>query len=248
LAGTTGLPFEIAGVQELGQTPDARMIDGKTLTWVREDAANRPMIDWRVPVPSRPQQEVQYRDAIILDSNNEFAAVQNLTDQPLTVAANRQAFTELLVQATTAVDSDADGLPDGWESDVFGDLAAGPETACPSGVPALLAYAFGQDPQLLSAGDAPLRAVEVVPGPGGLHLSLTFRARLGLEGGQLHYAPAASSDGQSWSTDPVGWVEVGRIDPYDGSGCELVTVRTAEPVPVGGGAVRLARVEISPQR
>jgi hypothetical protein len=248
LTGTTSLPFEVAGVQEFGQAPDQRMVEGKTLTWVREDAGNRPTTDWRVPVPSRPQQEVQYRDAIILDENNEFAAVQNLTDLPLTIAANRAAFTALLQQVAASDDGDADGLPDGWEADVFGDLAAGPDTACPSGAPALLAYAFGQDPQRLTAGDAAVQSVGVAPGPGGFHLALTFRARLGLAGGELAYAPAVSSDGQSWSADPAGWVEVGRTDPYDGTGCELVTVRTAEPVPAGGGAVRLARVEVSPHR
>jgi hypothetical protein len=224
------------------------MVEGKTLTWVREDAGNRPTIDWRVPVPSRPQQQVEYRDAIILDEHNEFAAVQNLTDLPLTVAANRAAFTALLQQAAAAEDGDADGLPDGWEADVFGDLAAGSDTACPSGAPALLAYAFGQDPRQLTEADAPLRAVEVVPGPGGVHLAFTFRARLGLVGGQLAYAPALSADGQTWSANPGGWVELGRTDPYDGSGCELVTLRSAEPVPAGGGAVRLARVEVSPHR
>ena len=89
LKNNTDLPIVFTGIHLFQAATNSAMYDGKSLSWVRETAAIRPWQSWRVPLSSRPAQEIRWRDVIILDENNVFFAVQNLTDTPITVPANR---------------------------------------------------------------------------------------------------------------------------------------------------------------
>ena len=62
--------------------------------------------------------------------------------------------------------------------------------------------------------------------------TITFRARLGASGG-LVYTVEFSEDLISWSSAPKDVIEVGRLNPYDGTGTEIVTYRAQVTIPQG---------------
>lgn len=236
----TDLPVRVIGVHDLGQSFNERMFTGRTSSWLREDADNRPWRTWRVPVVSRPGQEVRWRDVIILDENNEFVAVQNLTEETLSSGPNRDKLKSVLFAAATITDTDIDGIPDRWEFRQFGGIETGAGTRLSTGQTALLAYAMSQPPSdYRSERDV---RVALVEDGGGRFLQLRFRRRLGGEGRRLLYEPQVSNDGVEWSGGELIWNEESAVNPWDGSGTEVVTVRT--PAPAGAGAVLLARLRV----
>jgi hypothetical protein len=229
LRDQTDLPVEIIGIHDLGQTTSATMYTGRQLSWVRENAQFRPWQTWRVPVASRPAQQIVWRDLVILDENNEFYAVQSLTDESLTVPANRQALTNVLKAAASITDVDIDGLPDKWEIATYGSIEAEPDQLTPQGQPNLLAYAFGYP----TTGSAELLdpKFEIVIADGKPCLQWRFRRRLGLAGRDLiEYRPERAADLRAW--DDAGWTEASRFNPWDGSGTEIVELRS----PIGAGS------------
>ncbi len=244
LKGTTDLPVVISGIHLLGASQNTSMFTGKKLSWMRETATFRPWQNWRVPISSRPGQEIRWRDIVILDENNKFIAVQNLTDNPITDPANYTRLRNTLIAASSIADSDVDGIPDRWELD----QTAGPSTPgslipigtqipTPSGVAGLLAYAFSMP--LTENGSAFLPSVSLARVEGQDHLQLQYRRRLGLEGERLGYLPECSGNGESWSHAPADWIQTGVTTPFDGSGTEIITVRRTSPVAPGREMVRL---------
>lgn len=218
------------------------MYTPRTLTWLREDADNRPWIEWSVPIASRPAQEVRWRDVIILDQNNEFVAVQNLDDSPLTFGDGRTLLTNVIRQAATINDTDIDGLPDQWEFDQFGDIATDGEDTTDSGLPALLAYAFSASTESFSIGSAV--SFGIFEDAGDRYFELNFRRRLGGEGERLDYLVEVSSDGGSnWAAPSTPWQEASATNLWDGTGTEMVTMRSTEPIAAGNDSL-LARVRI----
>lgn len=206
------------------------MFRNRHLSWLREDRIHQPWRDWRIPVASRPAQRIQWRDVVVIDQNNEFVAVQNLTSESLNNPANRSRLTNVIRAAATINDTDIDGLPDAWEQNAIGSIAAAANTALPSGAPALVAYALG----LGTDRPTPLRYPKTtfVQFQGSRHLAVTFRRRLGLESQRLVYQPEKSTDGgRTWSSAAGAWVEHTTTEPYDGSGTEILTLRSAQPVP-----------------
>lgn len=195
------------------------MFRDRHLSWLREDAANQPWRDWRVPIASRHDQRIQWRDVIVVDQNNEFVAVQNLTFESLNNSANRTRLTNVIRAAATINDTDIDGLPDAWEQATVGSIAASASTVLPSGTPALVAYALG-------LGSPAAGAVEIA---GENHHTITFRRRLGLESERLVYEPEFSTDGARTWNSTTGWVEHQTTNPFDGTGTEIVTIRSTHP-------------------
>ncbi|MCB1098617.1 MAG: hypothetical protein KDN22_23800 [Verrucomicrobiae bacterium] len=203
------------------------MYTGRKSSWLREDEANRPWQTWRVPVSSRPAQEVQWRDVVILDENNEFYAVQNLTEETLSNGANRDKLKSILLAAATISDTDIDGIPDRWEFQHLGGINNGAATRLSTGQTALVAYATSQPPSDFRPERNVL--VSVVTQADGRFLEMQFRRRLGGEGQRLIYQPQLSTDGETWSSDPDNWSEISATNPWDGSGTEIVRIRTTAP-------------------
>lgn len=233
----------IAGIHLLGASQNASMYAGKSLSWVRESAAFRPWQTWRVPIAARPAQEVRWRDVVIVDERTNFYAVQNLTDSPITNAANRTRLKNTLRAAASIVDSDADGLNDRWEFSELGGIHLDALAATESGLPALAAYAFGLPGGRFSRSMGP--QYEMVRVGDRVFAQMQFRRRLGLEGQRLGYRLESTSNGGAlWMHDPAAWVETARSNPYDGTGTEIVTVRRAEPASTG---TELFRIRVGEQ-
>jgi hypothetical protein len=220
---------EIIGIHDLGQTTSPSMYTGRQLSWLRETAQFQPWQTWRVPIASRPTQRVAWRDLVILDENNEFYAVQSLTDESLTIPANRLALTNVLKAAAGVTDVDVDGLPDKWEITTYGSIGADPNQLASNGQPNLLAYAFGYPSTGATESLEP--KFEIVIADGKPSLQWRFRHRLGLVGRELiEYRPERSADFLTW--DRAGWTEVSRFNPWDGTGTEIVEWRS----PIGAGS------------
>ena len=242
LEGATDLPVRAIGIHDLGESFNPTMYTGRASTWLREDPNNRPWRDWRVPIASRPAQQVEWRDVIILDSNNEFFAVQNLSNESLDNGANRTKLKNAILAAATITDTDIDGLPDRWEFDTFGDISKGANTRTDAGgLPALLAYAFSQSPGDFLASRNPAVRVfrDVADDP---YLQLEFRRRLAGEDERLEYRVEVSDDGETWREAIVEFTEVDTLNPWDGTGTEIVTLRSADPIP--SALFRFARVAV----
>lgn len=237
LQTTTDLPVVIAGIHLFEGPTNPAMYTGKSLSWVRETATVRPWQSWRVPIASRPAREIRWRDVIILDENNAFYAVQNLTDSPITDPLNRTRLKNTLRAAATIVDSDSDGINDRWEFAEFGSITPDSSTPTPSGLPALAAYAFGLPRGEFHAALIPSAGLQVIGGKN--YLQFSFRRRLGGEGTRLGYLPQTSTNFTKWTHLPAEWIQTGVSNPYDGSGTEIVTVRRTAPIAEGREFVRL---------
>lgn len=185
--------------------------------------------------------DAHLRDLIILNPANEpvdttalnpkpdIAPNLNLTIFDLADAGNRAALKALLLSAATLRDADGDGLCDYWEDAEFGgDRSTGPDDDPDrDGASTLLEYAHGSDP----ADPASRPALEggLTSRGGARHLQVSFRRRLGAAGG-LHYAVEAGDTLDAWAGGPTQVIEVSRINPYDGTGTEMVTFRAVQEV------------------
>lgn len=211
-------------------------------TWLREDAENQPWLTWRIPIGSRPGQEVVWKDVVILDSNNEFFAVQNLDQESLSSGPNRTKLKNAIQSVATITDTDIDGVPDGWELNYFSMVTAA-NAADPVGegaLPLLLAYAFSQPPGGYDPARNPQLSFETVGGD--VFVQLQYRRRLGGESERLEYRVEISDDSMSWRGAGAELVEVSAENPWDGSGTEVVTLRSADPL--GAASFRFARVAV----
>jgi hypothetical protein len=253
LKGQTDLPVEIIGIHDLGQTLNSRMYSGKPTVWLRENSTFRPWSTWSVPIPARAGSafRVEWRDLVILNEKNEFLAVQNLTDESLTVAANKTALKNFLRNAAAAIDTDADGLPDKWEQRhaqvtnpaSLDSVAAAPLGITPGGIKNLMAYAFAEDPASSAQTMMPVPRMTRIGGSN--YLELRFRRLLGQQGAQaLTYTPQLSEDGITW-TD-AGWAPSTVSNPWDGTGTEIVTIRTTAPVGSIRSRMTRVKVEVNP--
>lgn len=172
-----------------------------------------------------------YRDVVILDpANARPVAAFNLSTYDLAQEANRTALKALLLTVAELEDADGDNLSDFWEEAMFGgDDSPGP-TGNTDGDRSsnLMEYAHGShagDP-----GSQPSFTTGLVDHDGNRHSTITFRRRLGYAGG-LRCIVEMSETLRTWSGGPSAVVEVGRVNPYDGTGTEIVTYRTVTAVP-----------------
>ena len=177
-----------------------------------------------MPIGSRPAQQVRWRDVIILDENNNFFAVQNLSDESLSRGENRAKLKNAILAAATLSDTDIDGIPDRWEFQNFWGIDSGATTMTASGNTALVTYALSQSAVQYVANQNPVASLVELEGK--RYLNFEFRRRLAGEGERLVYQPQLSTDGVKWSSDPGIWEELSAVHPWDGSGTEVVTVRT----------------------
>ncbi|MGI8602498.1 MAG: hypothetical protein ACR2OZ_05815 [Verrucomicrobiales bacterium] len=192
----------------------------RTLPWLRHTTQMNPSATW--------QPTVEHRDVYILDRFNAFYGRYNLTNNSLTVAANRQTLKNMLIAAATHVDADADGLPDDWEIAQFSDLSQGPNSLAPNGSSVLFTFAFSQQKAALDEKAEATCRIEPA-GPNEPFLVCTFRRRQGLRGGII-YNLIVSDDLETWTSASGQFAELSPPVPlYDGSGTELVTLGQSQP-------------------
>ncbi len=206
---------------------NALMTEGRDLVWMQDDTEQNVWGRWAVT----------YRDVQILDPQNRVFAIYNLTEHDLAQPENQAELKQLFLQAARITDTDLDGLPDSWEEQNFGSLAADPD-----GDPDQdrrdnkMEFAFGTDPNL---PDPPM-VFRPTMQPGG-SLSVQFRRRAG---SVLDYVVEASPDLEHWTADSsVLQLMEGPRNLYDGTG-------TAEErylfIPPAGEKNGFLRVEAIP--
>jgi hypothetical protein len=230
LKGTTDLHIEIIGVNFFGIGPSSAMTNGRTLTWVRETMQYQPTKTWHVPDNSNGLPF--YRDVVILDAQNAFADVYHLAITPLdgtdpNYLAHRSMLKAKLVAAATHVDVDRDGLSDLWEMESYGHLNADASTPAANGESALACYSSGQDPRTPNSQFAPTPGSQVIDSR--RHATFTFRRRLGKAGG-LRCVPDVSSTLIQWAPALDSFINESVVNPYDGTGTEIVTLRALDPM------------------
>ena len=230
MKGTTDLHIEIIGINSFGVGPSSAMTDGRTLTWVRETMQYQPTKTWHVPDNSSGLPF--YRDVVILDAQNAFADVFNLTASPIDgtdpdYLAHRSVLKAKLVAAATHVDVDGDGLSDLWEMESYGHLNADASTPAANGESALACYSSGQHPRTPNSQFAPTLGTKMIDGR--RHATFTFRRRLGKAGG-LRCVPEVSSTLVQWASALDSFITESVVNPYDGTGTEIVALRALEPM------------------
>jgi hypothetical protein len=231
LKGTTDLHIEIIGVNSFGVGPSSAMTDGRTLTWVRETMQYQPTKTWHVP-DNTPSGLPFYRDVVILDAQNVYAGVYHLTASPIDgtdpdYLAHRSVLKAKLVAAATHVDIDGDGLSDLWEMESYGHLNADASTPAANGESALACYSSAQNPLTPNSQFAPTPGSQVFDGR--RHATFTFRRRLGKAGG-LRCTPEVSSTLVQWASAFDSFITESVVNPYDGTGTEIVTLRALDPM------------------
>jgi hypothetical protein len=81
----------IVGINEAGkESGNEGFTEGRDLPWLQDSIGTDVWGLW----------EVDYRDVIILDSDNQFYAVYNLSRNDLNVEANYQTLMALILEAT----------------------------------------------------------------------------------------------------------------------------------------------------
>jgi hypothetical protein len=91
----------------------------------------------------------------------------------------------------------------------------------------LLEYAHGSHPG--NSASLPQVTVGSTDHNGQRHLTLTCRHRLGKSGG-LSYVIEFSDGLGTWANGSDQVVEASRLNPYDGTGTEIITYRSKLPL------------------
>ena len=210
------------------------MTEGRDLPWL-QDETGEVTTSW----------QAAYRDFVILDpANAQPMAAYNLSLNPLELSDNYQELKAILLDLAVLRDGDTDGVSDYWEEEVFNGSVVPMPTDDGDGdqADALLEYAFASsddDPASLPLIDAGI----LTAGEDQFH-TVSFRRRLGASGG-LSYVLEIGSDLSGWAAATAGeLIEVGVVNPYDGTGTEIVTLRSALPITsMPAGQIRV-RVEL----
>ena len=222
--------IELLGISWASSSFNPLMTDGRDLPWLQDTTGGEVTTNWKAG----------YRDFVIIDPANERSVdAYNLTENPLSDPANREELKAILLGLAELRDTDGDKLSDFWEDEMFdGDLSSGPDdNRDQDNSTELLEYALG------SHADDPASMPRLVTGSlligGDEFPTITFRRRLGASGG-LVYAVELSTDLGVWSSAPADLIELIRINPYDGTGTEIVTYRTVrsmDALPQGRGCL-----------
>ena len=230
-AAKPDLNIEIIGVnRNTDAAYNSEVTSVSTLAWLQDTTENSVWNQW----------EIAYRDVVIVDSQNRFFAVFNLTVNDLFYPENQQALKQLFLAAAKVVDSDGDRLPDDWENRHFGNLAADPGSdADGDGRDNFREFAFGTNP---SDGKSLLTALPSLTVEGQRTvLSLTFRRQAG---SYLDYVVEASTDLAHWSKSTADVVvKKPPRNLFDGTGTSEVTYALTKPVSAGQmGFIRVRAV------
>jgi hypothetical protein len=90
---STQVQIQILGVNETGQeSGNASVTTGRTLPWLQDTASENVWASW----------QVTWRDVIVLDAQNHFVAVFNLTAHDLSNPTEYAALKTLLIDTANA--------------------------------------------------------------------------------------------------------------------------------------------------
>lgn len=192
------------------------MTDGRDLPWLQDTNKVNAQASWGAA----------YRDVVILDAwNRPLEPAYNLTSNDLSIEANRNALKKRLRQAAVLVDADGDRIGDDWEERFLSGLGEGPaDDSDNDDDNHLMEYALGSRPD--QAASLPMIDTGTMMVDGEEVSYLKFRQRLGGAGG-LGYFPETSESGESWTDASQSWTINDRMNPYDGTGTEIVTYTKA---------------------
>ncbi len=85
----TGAPIRILGINAIGQeTGNDLIVNGRAIPWLQDVDGQKVWDAWGV----------SYRDVFVLDAQNRVAAVYNLTEHNLQIAANYDSLESLLLR------------------------------------------------------------------------------------------------------------------------------------------------------
>jgi len=244
LTGGTDRPVQIIGLNMSRYTGSSftlnQMTMGRAMPWLRcvtGGGANDPSVGWAFPDGTNGTRAPLYRELVILNHRNEFVLGFDLASQPIdgaTHAAQRAVVRDALRTAAALADTDADRLPDAWELDEFGTLAAvTADTPTTSGLTALLAYGLGQSPHAATED----RGLRLTRGGGSFRLSYTRRLA---RRPALLWTFERSQDLSRW----LDWLDLTggtATTQFDGTGTERIT----HSLPETGAAVEAFRLNLS---
>ncbi len=211
--------IEILGISWGTTTFNQLMTDGRNMPWLQDTTGGSVTANWGAG----------YRDFIFIDPANErLVDGYSLTDNDLADPANRAELKAILLGLAELKDEDDDKISDYWEDQMFdGDRSAGlSDDRDQDNSDGLLEYGLGSH-----AGDPaslPIMSTGFLTSGGEQYQAISFRSRLGTAGG-LEYTVEFSRDGILWSSAPEDVVEYGRLNPYDGTGTEIVIFRAVRP-------------------
>jgi hypothetical protein len=153
-AARPALNIEIVGINKVTAAfQNYQATAMRTLPWLQPTTSSvDPWVSWNS----------EWRDVVVLDSQNRVRNIYNLTGHSLDVPAYRETMRQMFLDAAQFVDTDNDQLHDDWELRHFGDLAA-TAAADPDGDghPNQTEYAFSTDPK--NAASAPRIRTSIVP-------------------------------------------------------------------------------------
>ncbi len=198
-----------------------------TLGWLQDTDQERVMSRWGAV----------YRDVIILDVFNRPIARDNLTTHNLESTINRAALQNALLAAATPKDTDADKLPDEWETGWFGNLSAAPDGDDDGdGAGNLAEFAFATNPKSAASHPSIVPQVSLVGGKP----ALTARFRR-YAGGSVRFVVETSPDLATWTADPKSVFQVGAMRMlYDGiGGAEVVFMQSTSLGNLPSGFLRI---------
>jgi hypothetical protein len=150
---------------------------------------------------------------------------------------------------TPLADTDADGLPDSWEStnslasgNATGDFGALGDIDL-DGIPNLLEYAFNLNPHIYSLTGLPLTQVNVNPADDARYLEFSYCRRIGASG--LTYTAETSSDCKTWTSDTSLYQQIGGPLPTGDGVTERVTLRILPSLNTPATPSRFARLHVT---
>lgn len=192
------------------------------MPWLQDTFAENVQADWGVT----------YRDVLILDPlNRPLEPAFNLTSQSLADPVIREQLKNRLRQASVFRDTDADGIGDDWEERFMGNLSSGRDSDPDrDGEAMILEFALGNRP----LGGSPAGpAIRIMPVEGSPTVVISHRRRLGTAGG-LEYVLQRKAENHSWETVDDNFTFIEAVNPYDGTGTEVVTFQAKPGAPDAG--------------
>lgn len=203
--------MEIIGINRSDQSGNNSLVTGsRSLPWLQDSDITELWRSW----------QAVWRDVRILSSQQELAAVYNLTSNDLGLSSNRATLKQMLLQEAQLHDEDEDGLRDDWEALLLQELAptsGADDDPDGDGHSNFAEYAFGSNPRLATSIPETFTWTSGDQN-GNAPRGLVLKRRAG---GTVVYDCLSSQDLTTW--EPAGskaqWVRLKRT--YDGTGTFL---------------------------
>ncbi len=202
--------MEILGINLINAAASNPLVTStSTLPWLQDTAADGVSDKWNA----------SYRDVRIVDAEGRLAGVFNLTEHDLGVEQNRITIKDMLLEASRAVDTDEDRLPDAWERRYFGNRDQKPQ-GDPDGDDSnnLRELAFGTLPNDSLSRPVLQAASEIQSGRKFVKFKLR---RAG--GGLFRYDPIWTKALGAGASSPVSAGNASLRNLYDGTGASEMT-------------------------